>query len=147
MKKKIIIKSLKEMKIYGHAVARNLRGGEVLALTGELGAGKTAFAKALAKALGIDAVVQSPTFMLMKCYPRELRRPWPKIRMFCHVDAYRVKSPHELSMIGLGEAMSDPGTVTVIEWAELVKGMIPPKAIWMDFSHGTEPTERVICLR
>ena len=67
--KQIVVKSLKEMHALAVKVAKTLKGGEVLALTGDLGAGKTAFVKGLARALGVKAVVQSPTFLLMKCYP------------------------------------------------------------------------------
>lgn len=147
MKKKITVKSLKEMELFARTVAQSLRGGEVLALTGELGAGKTAFTKALAKALGVKGIVQSPTFLVMKCYPLKPGAAGRMLRTICHVDAYRVKDERELSVIGLQENMADPQTVTVIEWADLVKGLIPARATWMEFSHGSSAEERVICLR
>jgi tRNA threonylcarbamoyladenosine biosynthesis protein TsaE len=137
MANRIIIKSPKEMEKFAAAIAKNLRGGEVLALTGELGSGKTAFVKGLAKAMGIKSVVQSPTFLLMKIYRA-------KQRAICHVDAYRIKDERELLNIGLQEYLADPATVTVIEWADLVKGLIPKHAIWFHFEHGLGYMERVV---
>ena len=103
MKKNISIKSIREMNSFALAVARTLKGGETLALTGELGAGKTAFVKGLAKALGIKQAVQSPTFLLMKCYPvGMIHGSWSMLRSLCHVDAYRIKNERELLTIGLG---------------------------------------------
>jgi tRNA threonylcarbamoyladenosine biosynthesis protein TsaE len=147
MKNNITIKSLKEMNAFAASVARTLRGGELLALTGELGAGKTAFVKGLAKALGIIQVVQSPTFLLMKCYPvKVVRCPLSIVHALCHVDAYRIKNERELLAIGLGEKIGDPGTVTVIEWADLVPELIPKNAIKIKFEHGANDKERIITI-
>jgi len=143
------------MNSFALAVARTLHGGETLALTGELGAGKTAFVKGLAKALGIKQVVQSPTFLLMKCYPvgknqephyakASRGRPRTNFQTLCHVDAYRIKNERELLAIGLGEKIGDPQTVTVIEWADLVPELIPKNAIKIKFEHGRNNTERIV---
>jgi tRNA threonylcarbamoyladenosine biosynthesis protein TsaE len=150
MKKQIIVKSLKEMNAFAAKVAKKLKGGEVLALTGELGVGKTAFVKGLAQALGVKAVVQSPTFLLMKCYPitrGKLQQLTTKIQTLCHVDAYRIKNPNELMAIGLGEKMGEPTTVTAIEWAELVADLLPRNAVKIVFEHGTSPSERVVKIK
>jgi tRNA threonylcarbamoyladenosine biosynthesis protein TsaE len=157
MKKNITIKSIGEMNSFALAVARTLKGGEVLALTGELGAGKTAFVKGLAKALGIKNIVQSPTFLLMKCYPvgknqepnsasASLGKPRTNFQTLCHVDAYRIKHERELLAIGLGEKIGDPGTVTAIEWADLAPELIPKNAIKIKFEHGANDKERVVTL-
>jgi len=133
------------MNSFALAVARSLKGGETLALTGELGAGKTAFVKGLARALGIKNVVQSPTFLLMKCYPiRMVHGPWSLLRSLCHVDAYRIKNERELLAIGLAERLNDPGTVTAIEWADLVPERIPKNAIKIKFEHGRNDKERIV---
>jgi tRNA threonylcarbamoyladenosine biosynthesis protein TsaE len=144
MKKITTLKSLAEMNAFAAAFAKTLKGGEVLALTGELGAGKTAFTQGLAKALGIKQVVQSPTFLLMKCYPVKPQTTNHRLQTLCHVDAYRVKKENELIMVGLGEHMNDPATVTVIEWADLVLGLIPKNAIKMRFAHGKNDAERTV---
>lgn len=136
---RVVVKSPREMEKFAAAVAKSLRGGEVLALTGELGAGKTAFAKGLAKALGVASEVQSPTFLVMKCHAGKRLK-------LCHVDAYRVKDERELYNVGLQEHLAEPSTVTVIEWADLVPGIIPAGALRMKFSHGTGENERVVSL-
>ena len=147
MKKNLTIKSVREMNSFAFAVARSLKGGETLALTGELGAGKTAFVKGLAKALGIKQVVQSPTFLLMKCYPiGKNQEPRINFQALCHVDAYRIKNGRELLAIGLGEKISNPQTVTVIEWANLVPELIPKNAIKIKFEHGRNDTERIVSI-
>ncbi len=157
MNSSVTIKSIGEMNAFARTVARSLKGGETLALTGELGAGKTAFVKGLARALGIKNVVQSPTFLLMKCYPvgknqkpahqskSSMRgKPRTDFHALCHVDAYRIKNERELLTIGLGEHLSDPGTVTAIEWADLVPELIPKNAIKMKFEHGANGKERLV---
>jgi len=147
MKKNITIGSIKEMNAFALAVARSLKGGETLALTGELGAGKTAFVKGLAKALGIKNIVQSPTFLLMKCYQvRMVHGSWSMLRSLCHVDAYRIKNERELLAIGLGEKIGDPRTVTAIEWSDLVPELIPKNAIKIKFEHGRNDKERIVTI-
>ena len=131
------------MNAFAAKYAKTLKGGEVLALTGDLGSGKTAFTKGLAKALGIKKTVQSPTFLLMKCYP-VLQPTTYNLRTLCHVDAYRIKNERELVNIGFGEMLDDPAVVAVVEWADLVKKIIPKRAVWMNFSHGKNPSERIV---
>lgn len=126
------------MNAFAAKFAKTLKGGEVLALVGDLGAGKTLFVKALAKALGVKAVVQSPTFLLMKCYPIK------KIQELCHIDAYRIKSSKELLNIGAGEKIGNPETVTAIEWADRVRGVLPKNSVLIRFAHGKKSNERIV---
>ncbi len=146
MKQKVIVKSPKEMKAFAAKFAKTLKGGEVLALTGELGAGKTTFVQGLAKALGVKAVVQSPTFLLIKCYPVELKAVSCKLKALCHIDAYRIKTPRELMMIGALEKIADPQTVTAIEWADRVKAVVPKNAVKISFTHGKKDNERIVLI-
>ncbi len=113
-------------------VADSLQGGDVLALSGELGAGKTAFVKGLAEALGVSHTITSPTFVVMKVYDVPAHET---ITTLCHVDAYRLSSGNDLEDIGIGDYMGAPNTITVIEWAKRVKDIIPEDAIWMTFEH------------
>lgn len=113
-------------------IASNLRGGETLALIGDLGAGKTTFTKGLAKALGLDPdAITSPTFVLMKVY--QLSKPKHGIQTLVHIDAYRLSKGGELIDIGLLDYMGQPGVVTVIEWADRVADVIPSQAIKLSF--------------
>lgn len=89
-------------------LARRLNGGEIILLSGDLGAGKTTFTKGLAKALGISEVVTSPTFTFMKSYTGRLT--------LYHYDMYRVTDSSELYELGLEEYLGAAGGVCVIEW-------------------------------
>ena len=93
----------------------------VVALRGDLGSGKTAFTKALAKELGITETVLSPTFVIMKCY----RLHVTGYKFLFHIDAYRLDSASELRSIGWDDILTDPKNLVVIEWPEKVKGLLP----------------------
>jgi tRNA threonylcarbamoyladenosine biosynthesis protein TsaE len=110
----------------GEQVGRCLREGDVVALRGELGVGKTCFTKGLARGLGVPDkyVVTSPSFTLINEYPG-------RISLY-HVDVYRFSGPEELARIGYEEYFPGEG-VTVIEWADKVMDLIPAGALVVDF--------------
>jgi tRNA threonylcarbamoyladenosine biosynthesis protein TsaE len=97
-------------------IVEQLQGGEVLALVGNLGAGKTVFVKGLAKALGIEDNITSPTFVLMKIYQTKHAR----VKRLVHVDCYRLEKAEDLEEIGLADYLHDPENIVVIEWADRV---------------------------
>lgn len=103
-----IVKSVEETYALAKKIADNLKGGEIILLNGDLGAGKTTFTKGLAKALGINDVVTSPTFTFMKQYLSG------RIPLY-HFDMYRVEEEYELYELGLSEYLYLNG-VCVIEW-------------------------------
>jgi len=105
----------------GKELAATLRGGEILALSGNLGAGKTAFVQGLAAGLGVKAKVNSPTFTIMKLYPAKKGN----IKQLCHIDAYRLSSGKELLDIGADDYLGQKDTVSAIEWIERVKSVLP----------------------
>lgn len=94
----------------------------LITLSGELGAGKTAFTKAIARALGIDEVVNSPTFVLEKVYelPEE-----QAFRRLVHIDAYRLESGSELEPLKLTELLADADNLILLEWPEKVADALP----------------------
>jgi tRNA threonylcarbamoyladenosine biosynthesis protein TsaE len=96
----------------------------IIGLVGDLGAGKTALTKALAKTLGITETVTSPTFVIMKTYPVTGHA---FIERLTHIDAYRLEDEEELRVLGFGEMLQDPARLIVIEWPERVDGLIPPR--------------------
>jgi len=118
--------SARETHALGKSLARHLRGGEIIALVGDLGAGKTVLVKGIAQGLGITRRITSPTFLLLRVYPV---RQHPTIRRFVHVDAYRVRHAAELLNIGLDDYLGKPDTITVIEWADRVKKILPHQPI------------------
>lgn len=129
---KILSKSEKETYNFAKKFAGKLKGGEVLCLVGDLGAGKTAFTKGLAVGLGVKNTVTSPTFVLMKNYKANR----DKIRHLAHIDAYRLESGAQLLGIGAEDYFGDAECVTVIEWADRVKDIWPKEAIKIEFKIG-----------
>lgn len=142
---KYVSGSEKDTFNFAKKFAKTLHGGEVIGLIGDLGAGKTVFAKGLAAGLGVKQKITSPTFVLMRVYPIESRgagispkaklfnRVNPvkkeKIKNFIHIDAYRLKSAADLESIGAKEYFSDPMSVVLIEWADRVKKIFSKKKI------------------
>lgn len=121
-------------------IAAKLDSGAVLALTGNLGSGKTHFTKGLAKYFQIKKNITSPTFVLMKVYKTKNK----KIKQLVHVDCYRLDNPEELLAIGLDEYLNDPACLVVIEWAEKIKKILPKNTIWIKFNLGKKENERKI---
>ncbi|MDP2587055.1 MAG: tRNA (adenosine(37)-N6)-threonylcarbamoyltransferase complex ATPase subunit type 1 TsaE [Candidatus Komeilibacteria bacterium] len=136
-----ISKNLTETGQIATEVAVNLKGGEVIGLVGELGAGKTTFVQALADSLGIKEKVASPTFVLMKVYSVIGHQSISKL---VHVDAYRLRDAEELKNIGLLDYLGQPDTVTVIEWANQVKDILPPDSRMITISPGEGENDRTI---
>jgi tRNA threonylcarbamoyladenosine biosynthesis protein TsaE len=122
---------------FGQQIAATLRTGDVLALCGHLGAGKTHFVKGLAAGLGVTAEVTSPTFTLIHEYPGG------RLPLF-HLDFYRLESADELMRIGFDDYLYAGGALA-IEWAEKFPAVFPQHTRWFDF-HLNE-TARVIAER
>jgi tRNA threonylcarbamoyladenosine biosynthesis protein TsaE len=128
--------SAEETAAAGERLAQRLGPGDVVALTGDLGAGKTCFTQGLARGLGVRGRVVSPTFVLVNEYRGRLP--------VHHVDAYRTESMTELLDLGLDELFAGDG-VTVIEWAEKLLPLLPPATIHVHIEGvGDEP--RVISI-
>lgn len=130
----VVSHSEKETYEIAKDIASQLKGGETLSLTGDLGAGKTLFTKGLADTLDISHTITSPTFVVMKVY--QVTAEHNDISTLCHVDAYRLTSGHDLEDIGIKDYLDDKHAVTVIEWAKRVTDIIPNNAIWIHFEHG-----------
>ena len=122
----LFTKSPAETKRLGERIGKLLLPGDVIALTGELGSGKTILTKGIARGMGIKGdPVRSPSFVLIKEYPG-------KVPLF-HFDLYRLKKPEELNTIGYEEYFSGKGVV-VIEWAERAKNFLPEKYLVIKLS-------------
>ncbi|MFP4514937.1 MAG: tRNA (adenosine(37)-N6)-threonylcarbamoyltransferase complex ATPase subunit type 1 TsaE [Parcubacteria group bacterium] len=121
--KHLNVKTEKETKKIAKEFAKDIKPGAVLALIGDLGAGKTVFAKAFAKELGVKEEVISPTFNIIKTY--QIKDNKKNDKVFCHVDAYRLNSYQELLEIGIDEYLNDENTIVLIEWADKVKELLP----------------------
>jgi len=99
-------------------VAAAMEDGAVFHLEGELGAGKSSFARALLQALGVAGRIKSPTYSLVENYPLERGQAW-------HLDLYRIADPDELQWLGV-DALGESGAVVLIEWPQRGRGAIPP---------------------
>jgi tRNA threonylcarbamoyladenosine biosynthesis protein TsaE len=131
------LESPAQMARFGVRVGELLSGGELLALDGPLGAGKTAFVGGLARGLGVDAgePVISPTFVLLREYAGRLR--------LYHMDLYRLQSLDDLETLGFDELCADRGGVLAIEWAARIPDVVDRATYRLTFEHADEQSRRV----
>lgn len=114
--------SADETMLVGKVLGELLNSGDIVCLTGDLGTGKTAFTNGIARALGIEDYITSPTFTIVNEYKTEIP--------LYHFDVYRIADPDEMYDIGFEEYLYGDGVV-VIEWAELIKDILPKELIWV----------------
>ncbi len=114
----------------------------VLALSGDLGSGKTTFIQGFIRGLGVRNKITSPTFVLVKNYKLKALN----YKYVYHVDCYRIKSAGELLKLGLKEILKNPQNIVLIEWAERIRRVLPKNAIWLKFEHGQKINERNVKL-
>lgn len=136
----VVSHSPEETRILGAALAPLLVPGDVIALDGDLGAGKTCFVQGMASALGISQRVTSPTFTLVHEYAGR----WPLV----HLDVYRLQSFQEVLDLGFEELL-DPSAILVIEWGEAVEPLLPRRCLAIDLRRAPDGPEddRVITFR
>ena len=143
---KKITNSEKETFDFAKNFAKKLKGGEVIGLVGDLGAGKTIFTKGLAAGLGIKQNITSPTFVLMTVYetPKtQITNYQLPITTFVHIDAYRIKNARDITAIGAEEYFNRPDTATIIEWANNIEQILPKKTKFVNIIN-KEGTKRLI---
>lgn len=123
-------------------------GAYILALEGDLGAGKTTFTQALAKGFWILNTIQSPTYVLMRSYdvPPPPAGGW--LTRLVHIDAYRLEKPEEFMALKPAEFLQDPHALVVVEWPERLQDMLPPPDLTIKFSSdGAAEGERFVEIR
>lgn len=130
-----ITRSVSETEALAARVAEKLHGGEVIAFTGSMGMGKTAFTRGLVLALGGGDVVSSPTFALVNEYEARLTVQ--------HFDMYRVSGWDDLYSTGFFDYL-DTDNVLVIEWSENIDGALPEDTIRIDIQKGESESERIL---
>ena len=131
----IHINNKTETRTFGITLAQKAKPGTVIALTGDLGAGKTTLTKSIAKGLEIDDIITSPTFNIVKEYDTG-RLP------LYHFDVYRVGDVDEMYEIGCEEYFYGEG-VCVVEWADLIEEIMPEDTLWINIEYGEKEGERV----
>lgn len=132
----IEVKSEQEMKDLATKIGNFLNGGEVFELIGDVGAGKTTFVKGLAKGLAIEDDIQSPSFTISRLYDAR------DDLQLVHYDFYRLTDAGILAN-EVSEMIHDNKTVTVIEWADIVEGILPESRYTLQFGSPTETTRSI----
>ena len=127
--------SPEETYAFGQCLAKVLGAGQVVCLAGDLGAGKTLLVQGLAKALGIEDTVNSPTFTILNVY--EASFP------IYHFDLYRLDYAEELFDIGFYEYTEKDG-LSIIEWPDKFPSELPDKYLWIDIKNGKTINERML---
>lgn len=127
--------TLSNIPVLAKNIALALKGGEIFALKGQLGSGKTTFVQAVGKELKIKHKITSPTFSLMNRYKVSIAG---KTKHLYHLDLYRTETTKEIKALGLMEFLGSSEAIVFIEWAEKMKNILPKKTIWINFSNNTK---------
>lgn len=125
------------MKTFGARLGALLRGGEIIELIGDVGAGKTTLTKGIASGLGVDEDVQSPSFTISRVYDT------PKGIQLAHYDFYRLQDAGIMAD-ELHETVHSPDTVTIIEWAAIVEGVLPADRLSVHITSISEHGRKVV---
>lgn len=139
----VVAHGLDEMKKEAHRFAATLalknEGATLVTLQGDLGAGKTTFARAVAGYFGVEENFTSPTFVLEKVYETETG-PFKRL---IHIDVYRLENPEELEPLRLADDLSNPENLILLEWPERVAGALPKSVINIKFEFIDENTRSI----
>lgn len=148
---KLISTSTTQTKKIGQLLAEELRGGEIICLSGDLGAGKTTFTQGLLKGLKVKGPYTSPTFAIVKeykinlkisCLPDRQEISNLKLSSVYHIDAYRISSK-DLKALGFADFAGQENCLVIIEWPEKVKSLIPTDAVWINFKWVNEKEREI----
>jgi tRNA threonylcarbamoyladenosine biosynthesis protein TsaE len=131
--------SVDATRALGEALAAVVRGGDLIVLAGDLGAGKTALTQGLGRGLGVDDAITSPTYTLAHQHQGDLR--------LHHLDIYRFEASAEILDVGLFELLDDSEAVTVIEWGDAIMSSLPAQLLEVRLELGEGDDDRVISLR
>ncbi len=120
---KVEITEFDQLEKFAKGFTSQLKGGDVVGLVGDLGAGKTTFTQHVAHELGVQKEVKSPTFILVREYSTGKNAAARNIRKMIHADAYRLDNEDELWAIGFDDMADDPQSVVFVEWADRVPSL------------------------
>lgn len=132
-------KSTKETQEVAEKIAGMLQTGDVLALYGDLGSGKTTFTAYLVHSLGLEARVQSPTFVIARKYHGGKN----EIEVVNHLDLYRLGSIEEVEDLGLEEMFTEKNAITIIEWPEIAEVLLPNSVKTLEFTYIDENIRKI----
>jgi tRNA threonylcarbamoyladenosine biosynthesis protein TsaE len=121
-----------ETELFAEKFARTLKAGCIIALHGELGAGKTVFARGFARGIGVTEQVSSPTYTIIQEYSNSAGQS------FFHLDLYRIENSISALAFGVDEYLSQTDSFTILEWPERISDILPNKTIHVVISHAGE---------
>lgn len=136
-----ISKSEEETFKIARDLALKAKPGDIFALEGDLGSGKTTFTKGFASALGVEENITSPTFVLLKKY--SLPKNQQKISFLIHIDCYRMESELDAYSIGMDELFENNNSVILLEWPSKIKEMLPQRTIELKLEYIDETTRKI----
>src|SRR5438105_14998949 len=143
MQQTSITNSSEETQKLGINFAKQLKAGDVLALHGDLGSGKTTFVQGIAKGLGINNKVISPTFIVIRQHEISSQK---NLQYLYHVDLYRLEDEKDIAGLGVTEIISDSSNITAIEWPEKM-GKLLPKKRYNIFFENLDTSKRKITIK
>ena len=143
MKASYSVRSVEETWAVAAELAKELRPGDVVCLEGDLGAGKTTFTQGLAAALGVDGVVNSPTFCIVR---EHSPRPGSNAPMLVHMDLYRLSGEEEVEAVGWEDYLLR-GAVVAVEWPERAGSLVPLDAWRVSFAYAEGDEGRIVSVR
>jgi len=143
MDREIISKSAEQTQKIAANFAKNLKDGGILALTGDLGGGKTTFVQGLAQGLGVKKQITSPSFVLIKEYPLRVNGKSQIANSLVHIDLYRLKKVDKILEREILEYFT-PENICIIEWAEKIKNALPKTTQWIEFDFIDENTRKIV---
>ena len=140
MSQEFISNSAEGTKKFAGEFAKKLKPGDILALYGDLGTGKTTFIQGLVASLGYKDKVFSPTFIFVRPYKISesgiaSRDQEKKIKIFYHIDLYRIEKPADLKTIGIEEFLNEGDSVSAIEWPERIENGLPARTVKIRFAY------------
>ena len=138
IERELLSRSEEETEAFAAQLAHELPRGTVLALEGDLGAGKTVFSRGFARGLGITEPVSSPTYTIIQEYSL------PGGGRLYHLDLYRIDNPDAALAFGIDEFLYAEDGISLIEWPERIHGLFPPHTVYVDIRRGESDGERVI---
>lgn len=141
IERELVSRSEAETEAFAAALAKELPPGSVIALDGDLGAGKTVFSRGFARGLGITEPVSSPTYTIVQEYPL----PGGK-GMLYHLDLYRIANSASALAFGVDEFLDDPESTALVEWPERIADIMPDSALRIEICHLSD-SERKITLK
>ena len=145
MSEEIIITNSKQKTVaLAENLAKTLKGGDFLAFFGDLGSGKTTFIQGLAKGLGIEKRIISPTFIIVRHYELKPKTSNVKLKNFYHIDLYRTETKNDILGLGMDEIIKDENNVVALEWAEKMGDLMPKRRIDISLEYLGEDQRKII---